>query len=233
MSAALTLILLEDIPLPGGYRQLTFRSENALSPEPAPGHYLHAAPGGLPRHAPVMLMPAPDRLQILACTQIPIAPALRIQNARIEGDAPTPDPARPRIALVCADGAVACSIFAASRLRKRYDLSVFAHFEGAPPFQPAPSQILMPSSPPGAIAAVPLLDSWDIPSRLSSAQERSGFHHGGILGLLEHWWERLDGNERGELQVLGFGDGLFLHGLKEWCQARAIPLRTAKIPSQI
>lgn len=233
MSTALKLSLLEDIPLPGGYRQLTFRSESALSPLPGPGHYLCArlAADAPPLHAPFMSLQAPERFQVLARTQIPLATGMRPENSTIEGEVPAPDPARPRVALVCAGVALACSIFAASRLRKQYALTVFAHFDDAPPFQATPSQILMPAAPPETIAAVPLLDSWDIPSRLSSILERHGFYHGDIRGLLEHWWQRLDGNERAKLQVLGFGDEPFLRNLKEWCQARAISLRTAEIPA--
>lgn len=233
MSTAHAFILLDDNPLPGGYRQLTFRSESALATPPGPGHYLRArnAPNGPPLHAPLMSAQAPDRLQALARMQTAPAPGTRLESAGIEGVAPSPDAARPRIALVSADVALACSIFAASRLRKQYALTVFAHFEDAPPFQAVPSQILMPAAPPEAIAAVPLLDSWDIASRLSSAPERHGFYHGDIRGLLEHWWRLLDENERAELQVLGFGDEPFLRNIEEWCQARAIPLRTAEIPA--
>lgn len=232
MSTAHAFILLEDNPLPGGYRQLTFRSESALSPPPGPGHYLRArfAPDAPPVHAPLMSLQA-ERFQVLARAQIPIAAGMRPENSAIEGAVPAPDPARPRIALVCAGVALACSIFAASRLRKQYALTVFAHFDDAPPFQAAPSQILMPAAPPEAIAAVPLLDSWDIPSRLSGTPERHGFYHGDIRGLLEHWWQRLDGNEHAELQVLGFGDKPFLRNMEEWCQAHAIPLRIAEIPA--
>jgi hypothetical protein len=233
VAAAHTLTLLEDVPLPGGYRQLTFRSESALARAAGPGHYLRSrlAPDAQLLHAPLMSMHASDRLQVLARTQTRLMPGTTMENAFIEGAAPLPDPDRPRIALVSADVALACAIFAASRLRKQYDLSVFARFDDVPPFQPVPSQILMPAAPPEAIAAVPLLDSWDIPSRLSSAAEQSGFYHGDIRGMLEHWWQRLNGNERAKLQVLGFGDEPFLRIMEKWCRAHAIPLRTAEIPA--
>jgi hypothetical protein len=48
--------------------------------------------------------------------------------------------------------------------------------------------------------------------------------------MLEHWWQRLDANERAEQQMLAFGESGFLLGLKEWCQTHRIPLRTAEIP---
>lgn len=229
------LTLLESHPLPGGYSELTLCSENPLSPLPGPGHYLgiSLAPQGPPMHCPIMQAPAPDRLQVLAQSQLPISRGTVIDNAHIEGEALLPDPARRQIVLVSSDSALACSIFAASGLRKQnqFSITVFAHFDGVLPFKPAPSQILMPACPPGAIAAVPLLDSWNIPSRLSSTREQSGFYPGDISGLLEHWWRWLDEEERMRVQFLGFGDGRFLSGVRKWCEARRMPLQTAEVPN--
>lgn len=228
-----TLTLLESNPLPGGYSELTFGAERALSP-PRPGQYLSIAPAPdiPPVRCIIMQAPAPDRLQVLARFQFQIARGTVFVETRIEGEALDPDPARPDTVLVSAGSALACSIFAASRLRtqSRFNITVFAEFDTAPPFKPAPSQILMPGCPPEAIAAVPLLDAWNIPSRLASRAGQNGFYQGDIRGLLEYWWQGLRDNERAKLQILGFGEDRFLNGLREWCKARRIPLRTALIP---
>jgi hypothetical protein len=228
------LTLLEIAVLSDGYCELRLRAARALLPAPAPGQYLNAAlaPGTPRTPYPVIGLRTPDCFQVLSRSVPTIEAGAVLHGAMIEGTALEPGPSRPRLALVSDGGALACAIYAASSLRSHgaWRPAVFAHFDDAVPFKPVPSQILMPAAPPGTIAAVPLLDSWNIPSRLASTRWRSGFYHGDIPGLLEHWWQQLNENERGELQVLGFGGGRFLDALKEWCQARGIPLKTAEIP---
>jgi dihydroorotate dehydrogenase electron transfer subunit len=224
--------IIETNPLPGGYCELTVRSSKELSPLPEPGQYLRAmlAPGTPLSFAPILKAQSADTFQVLA--QTAAARGTGLLNARIEGDAPAPDPARAHIVLVSAESALACSIFAASRLRllPQYALTVFAQFDRPMPFKAVPSQIMMPACPSGVIAAVPLLDSWNIPSRLAGAPEQSGFYHGDVDGLLESWWQRLDKDEHFRVQILGFGAHSFLGKLRDWCEAQRIPLRTAEIP---
>jgi hypothetical protein len=226
------LNILEASPLAGGYSELVVESSNKITPAPGPGQYLSAvfAPGEPPVYLPIMQLPAPDRLQVLSCTPRPVARGARMQ-ARIEGEAALPHPDYPKLVVVSGDNALACSILASARLRAQHDLTVFAYFDRAVPFKPAPSQILMPACPPEAIAAIPLLDAWNIPSRLASPLEQSGFYHGDICGLLDYWWQRLSEKDHSQVQMLAFGQHDFLRGLKEWCAARGISLRTAEIPS--
>ncbi len=225
------LTVVDATTLADGYSELLLQSTTELSPPPGPGQYLNIeiTPGAPPVHAPIMQMQAPDRLQVLSRTPTPLARGTRIQG-RIEGEIIRPDPAYPGLVLVSADDALACSILAATHLRTQYTLTVFAHFTAMVPFQPTPSQILMPGSPSGVIAAVPLFDSWDIPSRLASSREEHGFYHGDISGLLEYWWQQLDDSAQSQMQIMGFGDNLFLGNLRDWCEARNIPVRTAVIP---
>jgi hypothetical protein len=220
-------------PLGGGYSELLVQSASVLSPPPGPGQYLNVVfePGIPPAYAPIMQMQASDRLQVLVRTPTPVARHARIE-ARIEGDALVPDAARAHIVLVSAESALACAVFAASRLRLQAHsaLTVFAQFKHPTPFKALPSQILMPACPSGVIAAVPLLDSWNIPSRLAGSPEQSGFYHGDATGLLAAWWQHLDKGEHTQVQILGFGDESFLRDLGNWCNSQRIPLRTAIIP---
>ncbi|HEX5057482.1 MAG TPA: hypothetical protein VFX02_13425 [Gammaproteobacteria bacterium] len=223
-----TLTVVEDNPLPGGYRQLTLRSVAELAP--GPGQYFSIAFERAVAHWPIMKSRAPDLVQALARVSLP--PGTALHGSRMAGKVLQPDSEHPLIALVSSDNALACSIFAAERLRtdSRYRLAAFAQFDAAVPFRPAPSQILMPAAPPGAIAAVPLLDSWNIPSRLATPAGLNGFYQGDIRGLLECWWEGLDANLWPQVQMLGFGADSFLRNLGNWCESLRIPLRTAEIP---
>jgi hypothetical protein len=223
-----TLTVVEDSPLPGDYRQLTLRSSDILAPEP--GQYFSIPFEQGVMHWPIIKSQSPDHAQVLA--RAPLPPGTVLRNARMTGSALQPDSEHTQIALVSADNALACSIFAAERLRadSRYRLAVFAQFEDTVPFRPAPSQILMPAAPPAAIAAIPLLDSWNIPSRMASPAGQNGFYQGDIRGLLGYWWEHMEDQERAGLQMLGFGKDSFLSGLNEWCQSLRIPLQTSTIP---
>jgi hypothetical protein len=222
--------ILEINPLASGYCELTLQP--AAEFLPLPGHYVSAVlgPDAPLSHSPVIKAQTADKFQVLSWTQTQIARGTRISDARIEGETPIPDPAYPQLVLVSDNIALACSIFAASRLRTQYEITVFAHFDSSAPFKPAPSQIFMPSCPPEVIAAVPLLDSWNIPSRLTSLREQNGFYHGDICQLLELWWQRLA--ERAGMQILGYGSHGFLGRLEDWCRLRQIPLGTAAIPAE-
>jgi hypothetical protein len=225
-----TFTIVETNPLPGGYRELTLRSKKELSLEP--GQYLLAAfdPETPLPPSPILKEQSADTFQVLS--RSPATRGVELFQARIEGETPTPDPARTHVVLVSAESSLACSIFAASRLRlqPQYTLTVFAQFDYPTPFQAVPSQILMPACPSGVIAAVPLLDSWNIPSRLAGSAEQGGFYHGDATGLLDSWWLNLNAEERPQLQVLGFGDKSFLQRLANWCDGKQIPLQTAEIP---
>ncbi len=231
--SVLSFTTLNITPLAGGYSELLMQSASALSPAPGPGQYLNVVfePGMPPAHAPIMQVQASDQLQVLVRTPVPVARRARIE-AHIVGQTTAPDPARTHVVLLSTESALACSIFAASRLRlqPQYTLTVFAQFDYPTPFKAVPSQILMPACPRDVIAAVPLLDAWNIASRLAGSPEQGGFYHGGVTGLLESWWRHLDKEEHLRMQILGFGDKPFLQNLGSWCETRHIPLKTSAIP---
>src|SRR5687768_2284240 len=99
--SALTIV--EANPLSGGYCELTLRSKKELSPLPEPGQYLHAALAPeMPLSIwPILKMQDADTLQVLSRTSA--ARGTELLHARIEGEAPAPDPARAHIVLVSAD----------------------------------------------------------------------------------------------------------------------------------
>jgi dihydroorotate dehydrogenase electron transfer subunit len=118
---------------------------------------------------------------------------------------------RPRPLLIGGGVGMPPMIFLASGLRPGGDTALWARplailgSEVPFPFQPRPSQILVPTLPGAAIAAMPLLDDWGIPSRLASLQGYPGCFEGYVTDLARHWLEALDEPALGEVEVFACG----------------------------
>jgi len=98
-------------------------------------------------------------------------------------------------------------IFLAESLRNQKEIHPFVILgsEVPFPFRPEPSQILVPGVPNEVIAAQPLLDSWNIPSRLASLQGYSGCFEGYVTDLTRHWLQALDDSTRAEVAIFSCG----------------------------
>lgn len=98
-------------------------------------------------------------------------------------------------------------IFLAEHLRSQKDVYPFVILgsEVPFPFHSAPSQILVPGIPNEVIAAQPLLESWNIPSRLASLQGYPGCFEGYVTDLARHWLTSLDENVRAEVAIFSCG----------------------------
>jgi dihydroorotate dehydrogenase electron transfer subunit len=73
------------------------------------------------------------------------------------------------------------------------------------PFDPRPSQILLPGLPAEAMAAMPLLDDWGIPSRLASLQGYAGCFQGYVTELARHWLQGLEPTSRADWVLYSCG----------------------------
>jgi dihydroorotate dehydrogenase electron transfer subunit len=73
------------------------------------------------------------------------------------------------------------------------------------PFPARPSQHLVPGVPARAIAAMPLLDDWGIPSRLASLQGYPGCFDGYVTDLGRQWLETLDGPTLAQVEIFACG----------------------------
>jgi dihydroorotate dehydrogenase electron transfer subunit len=73
------------------------------------------------------------------------------------------------------------------------------------PFQPRPSQIIIPAMPNDIIATMPLLDDWGIPCRLTSLQGFTGCYEGYVTDLAKHWINQLDPDQKNEVEILACG----------------------------
>ncbi len=98
-------------------------------------------------------------------------------------------------------------IFLAEHLRPQKEIQPFVILgsEAPFPFRPEPSQILVPGVPNEVIAAQPLLDSWNIPSRLASLQGYPGCYEGYVTDLARHWLKSLNDTTRAEVAIFSCG----------------------------
>lgn len=98
-------------------------------------------------------------------------------------------------------------VFIADALRRQQEWKPFVIMgsEVPFPFKARPSQIMVPGMPEGVIAAMPLLEDWGIPSRLTSLQGYAGCHEGYVTDLTRAWLESLSDIERGEVEIFSCG----------------------------
>ncbi|MEE9551542.1 MAG: dihydroorotate dehydrogenase electron transfer subunit, partial [Gammaproteobacteria bacterium] len=73
------------------------------------------------------------------------------------------------------------------------------------PFKSRPSQFMVPGIPEGVIAAMPLLEDWGIPSRLTSLQGYVGCFEGYVTDLAQHWLDTLDKEHITEVEIFCCG----------------------------
>ena len=98
-------------------------------------------------------------------------------------------------------------VFLADRLRRLSGYEPFAVLgsEVPFPFSARPSQMLVPGLPNGVIAAMPLLEDWGIPSRLTSLQGYPGCHEGYVTDLVRLWLQALSETERAAVEFFACG----------------------------
>lgn len=115
---------------------------------------------------------------------------------------------RPRPLLLGGGVGIPPMVFLAETLKRSgqdYHPVVMMGSEVPFPFRPRPSQIMLPGAPGNAIAAMPLMDDWGIPSRLASLQGYAGCFDGYITDLARAWLNTLDAAGRNEVEIFACG----------------------------
>jgi len=138
-------------------------------------------------------------------------------------------PDRPRTLLIGGGVGMPPMIFLADRLRRQTNLRPFAILgsEVPFPFKARPSQILVPGMPDGTIAAMPLLDDWQIPSRLTSLQGYPGCFQGFVTDLAGRWIETLDSQQRREVEVFACGPHPMLEAVAKLTADYGLPCQVS------
>lgn len=114
---------------------------------------------------------------------------------------------RPRTLLMGGGVGIPPMIFLAEHLKadKHWQPLVLMGSEVPFPFKTQPSRILVPGLPDGVIAAMPLLEDWNVPSRLASLQGYPGCHEGYITDLARTWLSALNETQRKEVEIFACG----------------------------
>lgn len=184
-------------PLPGGYSRLLLRAPPDFSI--GPGQYLT---GRFSKDASSACLSVMNfNADVLECLcrhpDVVDVPNNGQWMVTVGGSAWNLDNDASDIVFLARNEGLACVIHAISGLRlthPRRTLTAFLEFDGEPPFTPKPSQILLPGAPAEALACVPLLEDWDVASRLADPDEhhipKPGWFSGTAVRLAETWLEK-------------------------------------------
>jgi len=95
------------------------------------------------------------------------------------------------------------------------------------PFTSKPSEIMVPGIPDGVIASMPLLDDWNIPSRLASLQGYAGTYEGYVTDLARHWLQALSDEQRNEVEIYSCGPHPMLEAVAKLAKEFDLPCQVS------
>jgi dihydroorotate dehydrogenase electron transfer subunit len=185
-----------------------------------PGSFAHVTCGeGVPMRRPLSIMRADAKAGWIEMLYKVVGHGLHALAERKAGDTVsvlgpigkgfTPHPERPRTLLVGGGVGIPPMVFLAERLRDRTDAKwqplVLMGSEIPFPFRTRPSQILVAGIPAGTIACMPMLDEWDIASRLASKADFPGCFDGFVTELADVWLASLGPEQLREVEMFSCG----------------------------
>src|SRR5579871_2825845 len=95
------------------------------------------------------------------------------------------------------------------------------------PFRPRPSTILVPDIPAGAIAAMPLLEEWGVPSRLATLAGFAGCFPGFVTELAAAWLSSLPAAELARVALYACGPTPMLAAVARLAQRFGLPAQVS------
>jgi len=226
-AAAATARVLAVQSYPGD--RMLLRLDTALAAAAGPGQMLRIDGVDWP-----ILQRVPGTQALDCLGRGPVPPVgTQVPAVTLEGVAFDLTAATPRALLLADDAGLASGIFLARVLRNHQPrVKPFALFELTPPlpFQPQPSRTMVPGIPAEAIAALPLLEDWRIPSRIACpAGGQPGTFDGDLVELAQGWLAVLQGVA--DITVFACG-GVALHSTAQTLAAAyRLPWQTRAMPS--
>ena len=153
-----------------------------------------------------------------------VGPGLRALSARKAGDTISVlgpigkpfvvHPERPRTLLIGGGVGIPPMVFLADYLRTQQGDSpgnspwkplVLMGSEIPFPFRTRPSSTIVPGMPAGAIACMPLLEEWGVPSRLATKSDFPGCFDGFVTELADTWLKSLSPAELAQVEIFACG----------------------------
>jgi dihydroorotate dehydrogenase electron transfer subunit len=143
----------------------------------------------------------------------------------------TPHVARPRTLLIGGGVGIPPMVFLADTLRERaaegFKPFAILGSELPFPFRARPSTIIVPGMPDGVIAAMPLLDAWGIPSRLTSKSGFPGCHEGYVTDLARLWLQQLAPEAHAGIELFACGPTPMLKAVAQLAREFALPCQVS------
>jgi dihydroorotate dehydrogenase electron transfer subunit len=207
----------------------------------APGSFVHlTCDRMLPMRRPLSIMRADPKagwIDILykivgpgleALSKQPVGATISVMGPIGHGFVASPS--RPRTLLVGGGVGIPPMVFLADSLRARSDARwqplALMGSEIPFPFRARPSTMVVPGMPAGAIACMPLLDDWGVPSRLATLAGFPGCFDGYVTDLAAAWLASLDAAALGEVEMFACGPTPML-------KATATVARRFGVPCQV
>jgi dihydroorotate dehydrogenase electron transfer subunit len=207
-----------------------------------PGSFVHlSCDASLPMRRPLSIMRADPQEGSIEVLYKTVGPGLALLADKRPGDSLStlgpigngfiPHAERPRTLLVGGGVGIPPMIFLAESLRERTDVDfkplVLMGSEIPFPFRLRPSTILVPGMPEGAIACMPLLEQWGIPSRLATLAGYAGCYEGYVTDLAAAWLSSLDRAALGQVEMFACGPTPMLKAVAAVARRFAIPCQVS------
>jgi dihydroorotate dehydrogenase electron transfer subunit len=204
-----------------------------------PGSFAHlTCDPSIPMRRPLSIMRANASAGWIEILYKTLGPGLQALSTRKAGDTisvlgPIGKPfvlhtERPRTLLIGGGVGIPPMVFLADSLRTQpWKPLVLMGSEIPFPFRTRPSSIIVPGMPAGAIACMPLLEEWGIPSRLATRSDFPGCFDGFVTGLADAWLATLGPTERAQVEIFACGPTPMLQATAQLARRYAVPCQVS------
>jgi dihydroorotate dehydrogenase electron transfer subunit len=207
-----------------------------------PGSFVHlTCDPDVPMRRPLSIQRANGKEGWIEILYKIVGPGLRALSRRRAGDAISvlgpigqpfrPDPQRPRALLIGGGVGIPPMIFLAEWMLEQtgrpWRPLVLMGSEIPFPFKARPSTIIVPGIPAGAIASMPLLDGWGVPSRLASKADFAGCYDGFVTQLADEWLGTLAASAKAEVEIFSCGPTPMLEAVARVAASHQVPCQVS------
>jgi len=210
-----------------------------------PGSFAHlTCDSSIAMRRPLSIMRADASAGWIEMLYKVMGPGLRALAARKAGDTISvlgpigrtfvAHPQRPRTLLIGGGVGIPPMVFLAQRLWGSSSSSdtpwkplVLMGSEIPFPFRTRPSSIIVPGIPAGAIACMPLLEEWGVPSRLASKADFPGCFAGFVTELADAWLGSLGPAELAEVEIFSCGPTPMLEATAQLARRYGVPCQVS------
>jgi dihydroorotate dehydrogenase electron transfer subunit len=207
-----------------------------------PGSFAHVTCGpAIPMRRPLSIMRADPQAGWIELLYKVVGAGLRALAARGAGDEVSvlgpigrpfsAHPERPRTLLLGGGVGIPPMVFLAERLSSErggpWKPLVLMGSEVPFPFRARPSTLIVPGMPPAALACMPLLEEWGVPSRLASGRDFPGCFAGFVTELAGAWLGSLGATELAETEIFACGPTPMLAATAELARRYRLPCQVS------